>query len=129
MIARDRRAAERKKNLCASTVIRDCDGMTNGVASWMVHTSGGLRKGKMLQLGENITSASSRPAARLAPPKRQRRSCRTSVLLTNEKLGFSSAHSGIKPWFGLKTQNSISGICSAIFLNSSIKRQPYTLVP
>jgi len=124
MMARDRRAAERKKNFCAITMLRDCDGMRNGVASWMVHTIGGSRKGKMLQLGENITSAPMRRAAKLAPPKRQRRSCPTSVFLTNEKFGFSSTHSGIKPLFGVKTQNSTSAICSAIFLNSSSKRQP-----
>jgi hypothetical protein len=40
----------------------------------MVHTTGGLRNGTMLQLGENITSAAMRLAARLAPPKRQMRS-------------------------------------------------------
>src|SRR6185437_13249272 len=124
MMARDRRAAERKKNFCAITMLRDCDGMRNGVASWMVHTIGGSRKGKMLQLGENITSAPMCRAARLAPPKRQRRSWCTSLLLTKQKFVLSSLNAAPEPWFGLKIENSTSAICSANFLNSSSKRQP-----
>src|SRR5690348_9172171 len=130
MIARDRRAAARKKNLCAATIRGDCEGITHGVTSWIVHTMGGFVRGKTLALGENTNSAEMFCAAMLAPPSRHKRSRLAKALFTTEKPGPASQSSGSLPKSPeLNRQNSTWLRRAAALLNCRTRFRPYTCVP
>src|SRR5690348_5856534 len=125
MIAFDRRAAARKKNLCAATVLRDCEGITHGVTSWIVHTIGGFARGKILALAENTKSAEMLWAAILAPPRRQKRSRVANPFFTTEKRGPAWHSSGSVPKSPESNkQNSTWGRPAVALLNCRSRFRP-----
>src|SRR5579864_7686100 len=72
MMARENLTAHHSSERCMAVSRVECEGITTGVTSWIVHTTGILDGGKMLRVGEKSRFARTRAAARLTAPNLHR---------------------------------------------------------
>src|SRR5579864_5228418 len=66
MMARENLTAHHSSERCMAVSRVECEGITTGVTSWIVHTTGILDGGKMLRVGEKSRFARTRAAVNLA---------------------------------------------------------------